>query len=78
MLTRLLWLTGEEPGVNQGGNVDSYNRYIYIHGTNDEAKIGTPSSHGCIRLRNDDVIEAYKLIPANARVLITETQGKDK
>ncbi len=78
VLTRLLWLTGEEPGVNQGGNVDSYNRYIYIHGTNDEAKIGTPSSHGCIRLRNDDVIEAYKLIPTNARVLITETQGKDK
>lgn len=73
VLTRLLWLTGEEPGVNQGGEVDSYNRYIYIHGTNDEEKIGTPSSHGCVRLRNDDVIEAYKLIPKDARVLITET-----
>jgi hypothetical protein len=72
VLTRLLWLTGEEPGVNQGGEVDSYNRYIYIHGTNDEEKIGTPSSHGCVRLRNDDVIEAYKLIPKDARVLITE------
>lgn len=74
VLTRLLWLTGEEPGVNQGGNVDSYNRYIYIHKTNDEERIGTPSSHGCVRLRNDDVIEVYELIPLNARVLITETK----
>ncbi len=78
VLTRLLWLTGEEPGVNQGGNVDSYNRYIYIHGTNDEAKIGTPSSHGCVRLRNDDMIVAYNLIPKGARVLITETKRADE
>ncbi|MCC6489017.1 MAG: L,D-transpeptidase [Candidatus Hydrogenedentes bacterium] len=72
VLTRLLWLTGEEPGVNQGGNVDSYNRFIYIHGTNDEARIGTPSSHGCVRLKNDDVIKAFDLIPKGARVLISE------
>jgi len=72
VLTRLLWLTGEEPGVNQGGNVDSYNRFIYFHGTNDEARIGTPSSHGCVRLKNDDVIKAFDLIPKGARVLITE------
>jgi hypothetical protein len=77
VLTRLLWLTGEEPGVNQGGNVDSYNRYIYIHGTNDEEKIGTPSSHGCVRLRNDDVIVAYDLIPIHSRVLITETDKSE-
>ena len=72
VLTRLMWLKGEEPGVNQGGNVDSYNRFIYIHGTNDEARIGTPSSHGCVRLKNDDVIKAFDLIPKGARVLITE------
>lgn len=73
VLTRVLWLTGEEPGKNLGGSVDSYSRYIYIHGTNEEEKIGTPSSHGCIRLRNADVIEAYNLIPEGTRVLITQT-----
>lgn len=78
VLTRLLWLTGEEPGVNQGGNVDSYNRYIYIHGTNDEERIGTPSSHGCVRLRNDDAIAAYERIPINARVLITESTKSEE
>ena len=72
VLTRVLALTGEEPGVNKGGDVDSYARCIYIHGTNDEARIGTPTSHGCIRLTDDDVIEAFDLIPPNARVLITE------
>ena len=73
VLSRLLWLSGEEPGKNLGGDVDSYSRYIYIHGTNEEEKIGTPSSHGCVRLRNADVIEAFDLIPENAPVLITET-----
>lgn len=73
VLTRVLWLTGEEPGKNLGGSVDSYSRYIYIHGTNEEEKIGTPSSHGCVRLRNADVIEAYNLIPEGTRVLITQT-----
>jgi len=72
VLTRLLALTGEEPGKNKGGNVDSYARGIYIHGTNDEIRIGQPVSHGCVRLRNDDVIAAYDRIPAGAFVLITE------
>jgi len=72
VLTRVLALTGEEPGVNKGGDVDSYRRCIYIHGTNDEAGIGTPVSHGCIRLTNDDVIRAFDLIPEGAPVLITE------
>lgn len=72
VLTRVLFLGGEEPGVNQGGEVDSYERYIYIHGTNDEAAIGRPSSHGCVRLRNDDVIAAYEMLSAGTRVLITE------
>ena len=72
VLTRVLALTGEEPGVNNGGDVDSYARCIYIHGTNDEARIGTPVSHGCVRLRNDDVVQVFELIPQGALVLITE------
>ncbi len=72
VLTRLLVLSGEEPGVNKGGDVDSFRRCIYIHGTNDEPKIGTPASHGCIRLTNNDVVTAYDLIPVGTLVLITE------
>ncbi|MCH8203612.1 MAG: L,D-transpeptidase family protein, partial [Candidatus Hydrogenedentes bacterium] len=72
VLTRILLLTGEEAGKNKGGDVDSYARNIYIHGTNDEARVGTPSSHGCIRLTNDDVIDAFRHIPKNTPVLITE------
>jgi hypothetical protein len=72
VLTRVLALTGEEPGVNKGGGVDSYARSIYIHGTNDESRIGTPASHGCVRLTNDDVIKAFELISQGAAVLITE------
>ena len=71
VLTRVFLLDGEEPGVNKGGNVDSRARYIYIHGTNDEARIGTPSSHGCVRMRNDDVIELFQILPEGAPVLIT-------
>lgn len=75
VLTRILWLDGQEEGVNkgtnaQGVNVDSKKRMIYIHGTNGEDKIGTPSSHGCIRLRNDDVIKAYEMIPIGTPMLI--------
>jgi hypothetical protein len=72
VLTRILWLTGEEPGINQGGNVDSYLRYIYFHGTNEEHLIGQPASHGCIRLYNKDAVKAYELIPLQTKVLITE------
>jgi hypothetical protein len=77
VLTRILWLDGLEPGKNQGVDaagvlVDSKRRYIYIHGTNGEARMGTPASHGCIRLMNQDVIEAYERIPEGTPVLITE------
>jgi len=77
VLTRILWLDGLEPGKNRGHAddgtlVDSKQRYIYIHGTNGEHVIGTPSSHGCIRLLNNDVIEAFERIPLGAKVLITE------
>jgi hypothetical protein len=72
VLTRVLLLDGLEPGQNQGGNVDSRARYIYVHGTNAEEKIGSPSSHGCIRLRNDDAIAAHDLIPEGTKLVITE------
>ncbi len=70
--SRLLWLTGEEEGINKGGNVDSYQRYIYIHGTSEEGKIGTPASHGCIRMINKEVIELFSLVKLNTKVLILE------
>jgi len=77
VLTRVLWLDGLEAGKNKGKRddgvlVDSKQRCIYIHGTNGEDKIGTPSSHGCVRLLNDDVIKAFEMLPVDTRVLITE------
>ena len=76
VLTRVILLTGEEPDVNQGGNVDSLERHIYIHGTNDEARIGMPSSHGCIRMTNDDVIDLYTLVEPAMKVLITASDAQ--
>ena len=70
--TRILWLTGEEDGVNKGGNVDSYQRYIYIHGTSEEGWLGTPASHGCIRMSNKDVLELYNKIAIGTKVLILD------
>lgn len=57
--TRILWLEGLEPGVNRGSGVDSYDRYIYIHGTQEEGLIGQPASIGCIRMKNTDVIDLF-------------------
>ena len=70
VLTRILWLEGLEPGVNQGPGIDSKERYIYIHGTNEEGLIGTPASHGCIRMKNADVIALYELVPVGTDVII--------
>ena len=70
--SRIMWLEGMEPGRNQGGHVDTYNRYIYIHGTSDEDKIGTPASIGCIRMLNKDVVELYRLVEIGTEVLIEE------
>lgn len=69
---RILWLTGLEPGCNQGGAVDSHDRYIYIHGTAEEHLIGTPVSHGCIRMRNQDVIELFDLVETGCAVEIID------
>lgn len=72
IMSRIMWLEGMEPGRNQGGYVDTYQRYIYIHGTNHEENIGTPSSIGCIRMRNQDVVDLYRLVEVGSEVLIEE------
>lgn len=72
ILSRILWLDGLEPGRNQGGDVDSHARYIYIHGTNEEDRIGSPVSHGCIRMRNADVVTLFDLVSVDTRVNIRE------
>jgi hypothetical protein len=60
--SRILWLRGLEPGVNRGGNVDTHGRYIYIHGTNHEERIGEPFSAGCVLMRNADIVELYEQV----------------
>lgn len=67
VLTRILWLHGLETL-----NANTFQRYIYIHGTNDEASIGRPASHGCVRLRNRDVIELFDLVPVGTPMWIEE------
>ncbi len=71
ILTRLIWLSGREPGRNRFGAVDSLRRFIYIHGTPDVEPVGVPFSHGCIRMRNSDVIELYEIIDTGTMVEIT-------
>ncbi len=71
--TRILWLEGLEPGFNRGGNVDSHNRYIYIHGTADQASIGQPASCGCIHLADVDLIPLFDLLPVGTLVWISES-----
>ena len=70
--TRILWLEGLEPGFNQGGNVDSHARYIYIHGTSNQESIGEPTSHGCIHLADADLISLFDLLPSGTLVWIAE------
>ena len=70
--TRVLWLQGLEPGINQGSNIDSYHRSIYIHGTAEEGLIGRPASHGCVRMRNKDVLHLFNQVPNDAYVLILD------
>ena len=70
ILSRILWLSGCEPGVNRLGDVDSMQRYIYIHGTPDTEPMGVPRSHGCVRMRNTDVVELFDRVPAGTPVII--------
>jgi L,D-transpeptidase YbiS len=72
ILTRILWLSGCEPGFNRLGEVDTMRRYIYLHGCPDNAPMGTPQSHGCVRMRNADIIELFDLTPAGTAVEIIE------
>ncbi|WP_018151509.1 L,D-transpeptidase [Leeia oryzae] len=72
ILTRILWLCGEEPGFNRFGTVDTQRRYIYIHGTPERVDILQPGSHGCIRMRNQDLITLFDLVPAGCKVDILE------
>jgi len=58
--SRILWLRGLEPGVNAGGDVDTYKRYVYIHGTNHEDRLGTPQSAGCVLMGNREIVELYE------------------
>jgi len=69
---RILWLEGLEPGFNRGENVDSYRRYIYIHGTGNEPGIGRPASHGCVHLAANDLIPLYDKLPVGTLVWISE------
>ncbi len=72
ILTRILWLCGLQKGINRGGNVDTQRRYIYIHGTPDTEPMGIPRSHGCIRMRNSDLIELFDQVQPGTSVLIEE------
>ena len=72
ILTRILWLSGSEPGFNRLGDVDTMRRYIYIHGTPDSVALGTPGSIGCIRMNNNDLIELFEQVDAGDSVLIQE------
>lgn len=73
MLTRILWLSGCEPGFNRLGAVDTMRRYIYIHGSPNITEMGKPGSHGCIRMRNADVIELFDRVPVYTPVEIVES-----
>jgi lipoprotein-anchoring transpeptidase ErfK/SrfK len=72
ILTRILWLSGKELGKNRLGDVDTMQRYIYIHGSPDSAEMGKVGSHGCVRMRNKDIIELYNLVAVGTAVVITE------
>ena len=68
IITRILWLQGCEPGVNQGGNVDTYQRCIYIHGAPDDVAMGEPGSRGCIRMHNRDVVELFDMVDVGMKI----------
>ena len=71
ILTRILWLSGCEPGYNRLGTCDTMQRFIYIHGTPDERKLGKPASHGCVNMRNAELLELFELVSAGTMVHIS-------
>ena len=68
--SRILWLDGLEEGINKGEGIDSFNRFIYIHGTHEEGLIGQKASHGCIRMFNNDVVKLYDIVKKGTKVYI--------
>ena len=72
ILTRILWLSGCEAGFNRLGDRDTMRRYVYIHGSPENAEMGKPGSHGCIRMHNADIVELFEQIPCYSEVLISE------
>lgn len=72
ILTRILWLSGLEPGRNLGGQVDTLSRYIYVHGCPDNISLGEPGSHGCVRMRNADITQLFDRVERGVRVWIQE------
>ncbi len=74
ILSRILWLSGLEAGFNRGEGCDTFNRYIYIHGTPDSEPMGIPKSHGCIRMNSQQVKEIFDLVEEGALVYISESK----
>ena len=72
ILTRILWLSGTQPGYNRLGEVDTMRRYIYLHGSPDDVEMGKPGSHGCIRMRNKDIVSLFNLVEVGTPVMINE------
>lgn len=72
ILTRILWLSGLEPGKNRLRDVDTMRRFIYLHGTPDETPLGQPGSHGCVRMANQDIVELFELVEPGTEVDIHE------
>ena len=70
ILTRILWLTGCDSGINRGGKNDTLRRFIYIHGTPDSEPMGKPLSHGCVRMRNDDIVKLFDMVDPGLMVMI--------
>ncbi len=70
ILTRILWLSGKEPGKNRLGEVDTMRRYIYLHGTHELAEMGKPGSIGCVRMKSPDIVELFDLVPPYTEVEI--------
>lgn len=77
ILSRILWLSGCEPGRNRLGRVDTFRRYIYLHGTPDNQPMGVPLSHGCVRLRNADLVNLFPRVPRHCAVMIDEAACPD-
>lgn len=70
ILTRILWLSGIEKGINRAGDVDTMRRYIYIHGSPDSDSFSSPSSHGCVKMRNRDVIDLFNKVETGIKVFL--------